>query len=233
MRVSSKLLLVILALMGRCHAGVAKPGACVREIFEGEVQAGEGFVKPMGGGLELMVEPLASGWIVRVLPVAKVRPPHDYAELATPPYQSVSALLVGTDWSFRAQDAVAWNPRRFQFAPDARSFQELLRLYGDYTKDAAPAAALEAQLAQAVGRMPQGVFTILDAHLVPGTANQAQTAMMVASHFSSTAHTIEQPQDGKSAALGRITWMRFRVALELPAGFAAAKSAAVERYPCR
>ena len=41
---------------------------------------------------------------------------HDYAELATPPYESVSPLLLSTDFSFRAQDAVAWNPRRFRYA---------------------------------------------------------------------------------------------------------------------
>ena len=28
---------------------------------------------------------------------------HDYAELATPPYQSVSPLSISTDFSFRAQ----------------------------------------------------------------------------------------------------------------------------------
>ena len=232
MRVSWKLLLVMLALVKVGHASGVKPMGCVREVFEGEVKAGEGFVRLMGGGLELMVEPLASGWIVRVLPVAGGRPSHDYALLATPPYQSVSPLLVGTDWSFRAQDAVAWNPRRFQFAADAKSFQMLTKLYGEYTKDATPSAAVEAELAKMVVQMPQGVMTILDAHLIPGTANQAQTAMMVASHFSTTAHTIEQPQDGKGAALGRITWMRFRVELDLPAGFVAVKDAVVERRAC-
>ena len=73
-----------------------------------------------GNGLEVMLEPLASGWILRVLPASGPRPAHDYAELATPPYRSVSPLLISTDYSFRAQDAVAWNPRRFRYVGHAR-----------------------------------------------------------------------------------------------------------------
>ena len=51
---------------------------------------------------------------------------HDYAELATPPYESVSPLLLSTDFSFRAQDAVAWNPRRFRYADNSAEFQRLM-----------------------------------------------------------------------------------------------------------
>ncbi|HEY6374845.1 MAG TPA: hypothetical protein VIX90_04900, partial [Edaphobacter sp.] len=102
-------------------AAPAGSKGCVRGVLEGEVHAGEGFVRPIGNGLEVMLEPLASGWILRVLPVGVPRPAHDYAELATPPYQSVSPLLISTDFSFRAQDAVGWNPREFRFAADGQS----------------------------------------------------------------------------------------------------------------
>src|SRR3982751_5665863 len=90
-------------------------GSSVCGVFEGEVRAGQQYVKGIGGGIELMLEPLPSGWILRVLPVGVGRPEHDYAELATPPYRSVNPLSISTDFSFRAQDAVAWNPRRFRF----------------------------------------------------------------------------------------------------------------------
>ncbi len=208
-------------------------GACQREVVEGEVRAGEAFVRPVGNGLEVMLEPLASGWIVRVLPVAGPRQAHDYAELATPPYASVSPLLMSTDFSFRAQDVVAWNPRRFRFAASARDFERLLGVYGRYRATVPAGGAVEAELAELVSHMPEGVVQIVDAKLTPGMANQSQMAAMVASHFSTTAHTVEEPAEGKGSALGRVEWMRFRVSLDVPAGFKLASGAKVERRPCR
>jgi hypothetical protein len=210
----------------------ARPAGCVRGVLEGEVQAGAGYVRPVGGGLEVMLEPLASGWRLRVLPVGGRRPAHDYAELATPPYESVSPLLISTDFSFRAQDAVAWNPRHLRFAADGRSFQRMLELYGEYRRTPSPSAAVQEELAKLVSRAPEGTVEILDAHLVPGTADQSKVAALVASHFSTTAHTLEQPADGKSTALGRLTWIRFRISLDLPEGSSAGQGMRLERRPC-
>lgn len=74
----------------------ANPGqsACLEEVFEGEVRAGQGFERLIGNGLEVILEARTSGWILRVLPANGPRPVHDYAELATPPYQSVSAFAL-------------------------------------------------------------------------------------------------------------------------------------------
>lgn len=200
--------------------------------MEGQVRAGESFVRPIGGSLELMLEPVASGWILRVLPQGKPRPPHDYAELATPPYHSVSPLLISTDFSFRAQDAVGWNPRRFRFAASEASFNKLLKAYGEY--EAKPEQSPQAQqnLAAFVSQSPEAVLTILDAHLVPGTADQARTAATVATHFLTTPHTIENPPDGKPTTLGKLTWMRFRIAFDLPQGFSTSRVLEIKQQPC-
>ena len=104
----------------------------VGQWWKARSEAGQGFVKVIGNGLEVMLEPLASGWILRVLPVGVPRPEHDYAELASPPYRSVSPLLISTDFSFRAQDAVAWNPRHFRFAEDTNMFAEMSEAYKEY-----------------------------------------------------------------------------------------------------
>jgi hypothetical protein len=211
---------------------VGKPSGCVRGVVEGEVRAGESYVRPIGNGLEVMLEPLASGWILRVLPVRGPRPAHDYAELATPPYESVSPLLISTDFSFRAQDAVAWNPRHFRFAADERSFRQMAAMYAEYRRTDVPSAAVQDELAKLVSRMPEGTVQILDAHLVPGTADQAKTAAAVASHFGTTAHTLEQPANGKASGLGRLTWIRFRISLELPPGFRADRGVVLEGRAC-
>jgi hypothetical protein len=179
-----------------------------------------------------MLESLPSGWILRVLPADKPRPPHDYAELATPPYRSVTPLLISTDYSFRAQDAVGWNPRSFRFASDERDFRALLKAYDEYEKRGADAAAAQQALAGLAARAPEGKLTILDAHLVPGTMDQVAAAAAVAAHFATTAHTIVRPADGKATPLGRLTWMRFRIAMELPEGFRVDRGLIVSKRPC-
>ena len=92
--------------------------------------------------------------------------------------------------------------------------------------------AAQGRLAELVGRAPEGLLQILDAHLVPGTGDQARAAGAVASHFSTTAHSLERPADGKATLLGKITWIRFRISLELPEGFNANRGITVERHGC-
>jgi hypothetical protein len=205
---------------------------CRTGIMDGQVRAGESFIRPIGGGLELMLEPLTSGWILRVLPEGKPRPPHDYAELATPPYHSVNPLLISTDFSFRAQDAVGWNPRRFRFATSEASFSKLLRAYSEYEANPGQSQASQQNLATLVSQSPEAVLTILDAHLLPGTADQARTAANVATHFLTTPHTVENPSEGKPTALGKLTWIRFRIAFDLPQGFTADRSLEIKQQPC-
>ena len=210
----------------------AGAATCRRAVLEGELHAGEEFVRPLGNGLEVMLEPLASGWILRVLPEKGPRPAHDYAELATPPYQSVTPLLISTDYSFRAQDAVAWNPRRFRYAANGKDFAAMLAAYQEYMKGSSGRGAHEAELAELAGRSPEGRMEILDSHFVPGMANQAQTAAMVASHLSTTPHSVEQAKDGRGDALGRVTWIKFRISVDLPTGFQPAKGLIVKIGSC-
>jgi hypothetical protein len=71
---------------------------------------------------------------------------------------------------------------------------------------------------------------------VPGTANQSQMAATVASHFSTTAHTVEEPSaDGsvKGGPLGKLSWVRFRVSLEVTPEFRAERGLKMESHPCR
>ena len=210
-------------------AGAAR---CSRAVVEGEVRAGQGFRQAFGGGLSVVLEPIAAGWVVRVLPSAGSRPAEDYAEIATPPYRSVSPLLVSTDFSFRAQDAVGWNPRRFRYAADARAFGRMEGVYRRVTGAKSASSADESALADAVGAAPEGVFEILDASLVPGTADQTRAAALVAVHFGTTAHRLEQPETGRGTALGRIGWMRFRVRLELQPGVKVYRGVKTESYVC-
>ncbi len=217
----------------------AETGVCRVGVIEGEVRAGESFERPIGGGLIVRLDALSwgSGWALRVLPASgmpKTRPVgvQDYAQLATPPYSAVNPLLLSTDFSFRAQDAVAWNPRRFRYAGDAAEFARLEAAYERYMRITPPTAQAENELATMVSAEPEGTLQILDARLIPGTANQAGTAALVASHFSTTAHTVEEPADGKGLPLGRLTWVRFRISVELLRSFEPDKGIKVESGGC-
>ena len=121
--------LLLAAGIQNATAAPAPKAACRTEVIEGELTAGQQFSQPIGGGLKLYFQPIQSGWILRILPVSGPSGEHDYAELATPPYQSVSPLSISTDFAFRAQDAIGWNPRRFHFATSPASFHGLEQAY--------------------------------------------------------------------------------------------------------
>ena len=228
---------VMLVLLCCVRAGEAVPpkksAACKRAAIEGELHAGKAFSQSIGGGLKVFFQPIASGWILRVVPAVGPMGEHDYAELATPPYRSVTPLSISTDFAFRAQDAVGWNPRRFRFATSAASFARLERMYEHLmAAGTAPAPALEAALASEIGQAAEGTLTILDAKLAPGMADQWSAAAAVASHFTTTAHTLVQEPDGHTSPLGRLVWLRFRLDLDLPQAFVVDSALRVEPRAC-
>lgn len=202
----------------------SRQGNCRRAVLEGQVVAGQGYEKVFTPGLKFYLEPLRSGWIVRVLAADAPRGPHDFAELATPPYQSVSPLLISTDWSFRAQDAVAWNPRVFRYARDKATLRELEALLPGVLADQ-PASA--GKLAELVAKQPEAKLEVLDSKFAPGVADQAKMASAVASHLATTPH--EADQNAAPSPLGRLETMHFRVRLDLTSGHAAP---GVREEPC-
>jgi hypothetical protein len=216
-------------------------GNCLRGVMDGELTAGQPWSQPISADLKVYFQPIRSGWILRVLPASGPLPEHDYAELATPPYQSVTPLSISTDFAFRAQDAIGWNPRRFRFATSTAAYSQLYRLYGSYEQAAAmsPGAAASERMArllqplsEEIAKAAEGTLTLLDSRLVPGTADQWRAAAAVASHFNSTAHTLVQEPDGSTSPLGRLVWLRFRLELDLPAGFAVNRALHVQPRNC-
>jgi len=225
----------ILSIAFVCPANAVPPvkPACRVATVEGELNAGKPYTQLLGGGLKLYFQPLPSGWILRILPASGPIGEHDYAELATPPYQSVTPLAISTDFAFRAQDAIGWNPRRFRFATTAASFRQLEQAYLKFeAAGAAPSGDIQAELARQISQTSEATFTILDSRLVGGTADQWQQAAVVASHFNSTAHTLVQEPDGSTSPLGRIVWLRFRLELNLPLGFPANSALRLQPTPC-
>lgn len=217
----------------RLEAVAQRQGGCVEAVLDGDVKAGQDWARAIGSSLVVKLEATPAGWILRVLPASGARPDHDYAELATPPYRSVSPLLLTTDYGFRAQDAVGWNPRRFRFAANATDYQRLQRAFEAFRQTGSPSTEAQTELAKVVSEMQEGELQIVDARLVPGTADQNPAAAAVASHFLTTAHTLDQPADGRATQLGRLDWVRFHIRVELPRSFPVARGVVRQLGPCR
>ena len=206
---------------------------CRTVVLDGEVHAGEEFLRPIGPGLAFWMQPIHSGWILRVIPASGPRGAFDYAELATPPYNSPTPLSLSTDFGFRAQDAAGWNPRRFRYAPTRVLFEQLLQAHAPMADRAArPTAGQQARLASLLAGALDGDFIIKDVRLIPGSADQSSMAAPLAEHFNSTAHTLDLPAQGKDTPLGALEWVRFQLRLDLPGGRSQASDAPERSLPC-
>ena len=191
----------------------ARAATCPSLQFDGEVSGDQSFSRSLAATHTFLLERIASGWIIRVLPPGGPRPAHDYAELATPPYRSPNPLLISTDFAFRAQDAVAWNPRGFNFFTSPAQLAAAAKAYEATVREPnRPSAG--AALFPLIAGACSAELRILDARIAGGTADQTAMAATVASHFAETAHTVET--DTAPTKLGRIVSMRFRVTV-LPA----------------
>ena len=237
-KLAARHLVLLLALAPAAFAAAPTP-ACRTQVIEGEVNAGQAFAQPIGERLKLLLQPIHSGWIVRIVPesadLTQIWRPdfRDYALLATPPYQSVTPLSLSTDFGFRAQDAAGWNPRRFRFATTPASYARLDAGYSALLREGPNASpATQAALAAEVAATSPALLKVLDVRLTPGTADQGRLASAVSFSFPETAHTLVPAAPGVDPALGRLVWVRFRFELEMPPGFHPAPAAKIVAHVC-
>lgn len=183
---------------------------CLAVTFEGVVTQGQAYTHPLTPALDFKLEAVPAGWMVRVLAHGAPRPLHDAAELANPPYRSPTPILISTDFAFRAQDAIAWNPRTFRFFTSSFQVAAAEEAYQATLRDPFHPAA-GAALYPLLARAREATLQILDAEIAGGTANQTAAAATVATHFAETAHTVRA--DLPPTPLGTILGLRFRVTL--------------------
>jgi hypothetical protein len=240
------LMLTAVSLAAQGQAVRPQGGSCQKLVLEGEVSAGQEWQAAFGGGWVFRVVPIQpgkggySGWDLVVDREQAAGFP-DALLVATPPYNSINEREVGTTFGLRAQDAIGWNPRSFRFLtdPDAlRESQKLFQVLGG-TKDGmrAPVAgspegiAMQRQL-KINQQSSAGELRILDARLVPGTADPAYFAQRWAMALAKTPHTFESFPVGDSTARGELRWIRFSVTLWLPGRWKAPASFHAIRAAC-
>ena len=220
---------LLLALIGReSPAQAAHPstpratGACFA-VITGEVRSGQSFRAPINASLQLLLDPVPHGWILRVLPTTGLMPSEDMAELATPPFRSINPLLLTTDFGFRAQDVVGWNSRSFHYIRRHADLAAAEQAFHAVVASSHPTSAEQLAVVRVAADAAEGRLEILDSRLVPGTADQTSAAALVATHFLTTAHTILPHREASTGApagshdaglLGQVEWLRFRASFE-------------------
>ncbi len=180
-------------------------------VIVGEVAAGQRFTQPFGGGLEFVLDPTRQGWVVRIEPLHRAVPGPDFAEVATLPFRSVNPLLLTTDFGFRAQDVIGWNPRSFRYLQSPGQFARARRAYDEAVSATQPSPAQTAEVAAVVDASREGRLEILDARLVPGTGDQSPAASLLATHLLTTPHILADATAANT--VGRVEWLRFRATL--------------------
>lgn len=222
---------------------------CRKIVLSGEVNAGQEWKMAIGEGWVFRIVPinagkadqkaehtLYSGWD---LVVDRDQPAGfpDALLLATPPYNSINEHEVGTTFGLRSQDAIGWNPRSFRFIRTPAAFRESQQIFKQLSRDGqvrlaarelggrssvSPSKAeirATRRLMELQKQSSAGEFRILDARLAPGVSDAASYAENWALASARTPHKVEPAVTGTSTPLGEFHWMRFSIALWLPAAW--------------
>ena len=268
-------------------AGVAKPRKdaggriCRKVVLRGEVAAGQEWRAPIGEGWVFRVLPIAdspvrsiksatsggnmpknagyTGWDLVVDRENGAGYP-DALLLATPPYGSVNEREIGTTFGMRAQDAIAWEPRKFHFLTNFKTVEQARPLFeqlftgapmntgGRLSSEANSKrnAAATRELLDLISNNPEmgyGKFSITDARLIAGVGDPPPFAQAWSAHLGQVPHTLEQAfsQGTRSVGTGAATahskagelrWIQFVATLWFPENWKAPPGSGSEAANC-
>ena|ERR1035441_10655041 len=135
---------------------------------------------------------------------------------------------------------MGWNPRSFRLLIDPATFREsqlLFEVLGGAKQVGPPAAnsreglAIE-RLLKNNRKSAAGQFRILDVRLAPGTSDAASYAENWALASQRTPHTCQPVTNGNPSPLGELHWMKFSIALWLPANWKSPRELHAVPAPC-
>ncbi len=230
--------LAILAL-----AGLGLPGAlaqaqqsapaCRLVTFDGQLASGSSWKTAIGQGWELRLVPIAgnySGWDMVAAPAGDLAYP-DALLLATPPWGSLTEREIGTTFGLRAQDAIAWMPRRFHFLTSPDQLARARKAFPAAVSGGPAAASASNALLTELKHAASGDFTITGAKIVAGIADPPTFAQQWASHLGRVPYQ-QLPAGANPTPRGEIRSIEFRVRLWLPATWQLPKGLNAEKSTC-
>jgi hypothetical protein len=212
---------------------------CTEIELRGEVAEKREWRAAIGEGWEFRVLPIAglpgkgdpavdgySGWDLAIDREQGGGYP-DALLLATPPYGSLNPREIGTTYGMRAQDAIAWTPRRFQFLTEVEQWKRARELYGTLMSGAGKGAGSHVAGQKLLDMMGvpgvgYGELEVADARLIAGVGDPPAFARQWAANLGRVPHTLVQSDDrsgGAGKPLGELKWIRFRATLTLPGGW--------------
>jgi len=226
---------------------------CRKLVLAGEVSAGQQWSAPIGQGWVFRVVPIPpsgksySGWDLVVNRAEDDEYP-DALLLATPPYGSLNEREIGTTFGLRAQDAIAWSPRRFHFLTSKRDLERARELFrammtaggtkpgtsadaAVQTKTASDLLSLVTMAGDRGSRVAAGQFEVLDARLAAGVADPPAFAQQWAMHLDQIPHSVAELGQ-KPSARGELLWIRFAVTILLPEGWKTPAGTSSEEAKC-
>ena len=175
---------------------VALP-ACAQNYvtrFTAEVSRGQEFRRDIGSGLEFVLKPTESGWMIGIVPKIRCAENEDWASVVNAPYRNYNALHLDASYDITAQEAVGINPREFLYVTNCDDYkQEAKRLeivMWPYNHTQQETDDAMAKLATSV--LGRARLTIVSAKVSPA----------------------EQPVEGKN--YGRIDSIKFRLDIARP-----------------
>lgn len=207
--------------------------SCRKVVLTGAAAAGQEWSTAIGEGWLFRVVPIGhsaqssySGWDLVVDRAVGGGYP-DALLLATPPYGSLKEREIGTTYGMRAQDAIAWEPRRFHFFTNVQQWKRARELFAQLMPASAanksgPSVTMRDKLAGELLRLissspglGSGELSVLDAKLSGGLADPPAYAQQWALHLGQVPYTMENK--GRSPShLGELLWFCFSVTLLLP-----------------
>ena len=219
--------------LGGAVAQVPQSISCRVVTLTGQVAAGSTWQAPIGQGWEVRLVPIAgpySGWDIVAAPAGDSAYP-DAVLLATPPWGSITEREIGNTFGLRAQDAVAWMPRRFHFLTSPEQLARARKAFPSAVAGGAAAASASKALLAEVAHASAGELSITGAKLVAGVADPPAFAQQWASHLSRVPYQ-QLPANGNSTPRGEIRSIDFRIRLWLPAYWVLPQGLKAEQSIC-
>jgi hypothetical protein len=177
---------------------------CQHLSFAGEVSAGQAFERTFSKKLGFRLNPSQSGWTIEVIPYEQTDSGNaEYVWVVNFPYRSYNVRYLDTTYGTTAKEAVEYSPRDFNFVLNEQQFKRAsdlveMAIMSHPLSDHRSQQELDKEsmdAGQALEALPvaKGRLTIMNSRLADPT---------------------------EKGDLGSIEWLKFKVELHVPCGFA-------------
>jgi hypothetical protein len=179
---------------------------CLHLSFAGEVSAGQAFERKFSEKLGFRLNASQSGWTIEVISYEQTDSDNaEYSWVVNPPYRSYNVRYLDTTYGTTAKEAVEYSPRDFNFVLNEQQFKQ--------ASDLVEMAIMSHPLSDHRSQQE------LDKESMD--AGRTLQALPVAKGRLTIMNSrVADPDPTEKGDLGSIDWLKFKVELHVPCGFA-------------